>query len=63
MEKEMKLNKKLNKPARKKFLLLLPKDILESIHIIARQRFMSTTAYITELLIKNLEYEKKFGNV
>ena len=59
----MKLKKKLNKPSRKKFLLLISQDILEATHIIARQRFMSTTAYITEVLIKNLAYEKNFGNV
>lgn len=63
MEEEMKLKKKLNKPMRKKFLLLISQDILEKTHIIARQRFMSTTAYITEVLIKNLAYEKNFGNV
>jgi len=59
----MKLIKKLNKPARKKFLLLIPEDILEATHIVARQRFMSTTAYITEVLIKNLKYEKSYGNI
>lgn len=58
----MKLIKKLNKPARKKFLLLISEDILEKTHIIARQKFMSTTAYITGVLIRNLDYEKTFGN-
>lgn len=57
----MGIAKKLNKPKRHKFLLLIEKDILERTHKLAQQRFMSTTAYITELLIENLFAEEKRG--
>lgn len=57
----MRIAKKLNKPVRHKFLLLIAKDVLERTHKLARKKFMSTTAYITEVLVENLATEEEHG--
>jgi hypothetical protein len=62
MEVLMRIAKRLNKPARHKFLLLIDKDVLERTHKLAQKRSMSTTAYITEVLIENLSAEEERGS-
>jgi hypothetical protein len=58
----VKTNKKIYKFARTKFLLNIDSEAIQKLHILARQNFKSTTAYITEVLIKHILNQGKFGN-
>lgn len=55
--------KNLNKPSRKKFLFLIAHEDFDVLEMFARQRFMSTTAYLTMLVRQDREKQKGYGNV
>lgn len=59
----MRRREKLYPVGRRGFRLLIEDDIYTAIQMIARQRHMSMTAYITLILVKELLEQKKYGNV